>query len=117
MKIRVFPPNTTSTYAGVPPYYMMAYAEGGTTIVSHIGHDPDQLSWQVQNPKGMPRPAPPSRFQFIHDTNTEGSKLVLTVVDSANSTGGFNTNFYDVVGASNCGNYSGQPLIICCAYI
>ena len=57
MKIRVFPPNNTSTYVGVPPYYMMAYAEGGTTIVSHIGDDPNQLSWQVQNPKGMPRPA------------------------------------------------------------
>ncbi|RPD58310.1 hypothetical protein L227DRAFT_193574 [Lentinus tigrinus ALCF2SS1-6] len=83
MKIRLIPLNSSTTSLGVPPYYMMAYAEGGTTIVSHIGDDPDQLSWQVQNPKG--------------------SNLILTVVDSANSTGGFNTNFFTVVdGDTSC---------------
>ncbi len=53
MKIRLIPLNTSTTDLGVAPYYMMAYAERGSTTVSLIGNDPTQLTWQVQNPKGV----------------------------------------------------------------
>ncbi|KAI1789320.1 hypothetical protein LXA43DRAFT_974350 [Ganoderma leucocontextum] len=56
---------------------MFAYAVKGTTIVSHIGDMPDSLQWQVQHPKG--------------------SKLLLTIVDGNNNTGGFTSSFYNVV--------------------
>lgn len=32
---------------------MMAFAESGTTIVSAIGDNASQLSWQVQHVKGL----------------------------------------------------------------
>lgn len=80
---------------------MMAYAEGGSTIVSLLGNDPNQLSWQVQNPKGESHP-----LLLLHYTlkiMNEGSKLLLTVVDSVGHSGGFNTDFYNVVGTYSCG--------------
>lgn len=68
---------------GTPPYYMFAYAPEGTTIVSHIGDKADSLQWQVQHPKG--------------------SKLMLTIVDGNNNTGGFSSNFYEVTaGTTTC---------------
>ncbi|RDX44635.1 hypothetical protein OH76DRAFT_1307195, partial [Lentinus brumalis] len=89
MKIRLIPLNTSTTDLGVAPYYMMAYAERGSTTVSLIGNDPTQLTWQVQNPKG--------------------SNLLLIVIDSVGNTGGFATDFYNVVGTSSSGDTSCQP--------
>ncbi|KAI0739570.1 hypothetical protein C8Q80DRAFT_1111725 [Daedaleopsis nitida] len=68
---------------------MMAFAPGGVTVVTPLGDDPSQLSWQVQSRKG--------------------SKLLLTVIDSIGQTGGFTSQFFDVVGMCESGDTSCQP--------
>ncbi|KAI0808122.1 hypothetical protein C8Q74DRAFT_1363546 [Fomes fomentarius] len=75
--------NESTTDLGVPPYYMMEFAVGGGTFVSSIGDNPKQLSWRVNSPKG--------------------SKVLLTVIDSVGNTGGFSSNFFDIVaGDKSC---------------
>ncbi|KAH9939680.1 uncharacterized protein BXZ73DRAFT_99296 [Epithele typhae] len=79
--INLIPLNASTTDIGQPPYYMMAFAPESTTIVSLIGDDPSQLSWQNQHPRG--------------------SKLLLTVVDGLGKIGGFPAQFYNVVAGSD----------------
>ena len=52
--IRLIPLNGS---VGIPPYYMTAYAIENTTIVSPLGDDPNNLSWQVQHPSGTYSPS------------------------------------------------------------
>ncbi|PIL32650.1 hypothetical protein GSI_05354 [Ganoderma sinense ZZ0214-1] len=85
VQVRLIPLQNSTTLNSTGPYYMFAYAPEGMTMVSHIGDKPGSLQWQVQNPKG--------------------SKLLLTVVDGNNNTGGFAGSYFNVV----AGNTSCQP--------
>jgi len=49
--VKSFDPTTNSTH-GTPPYYMMAFAIGGTPITSLIGSDENNLSWTITHPVG-----------------------------------------------------------------
>ncbi|KAI0084380.1 hypothetical protein BDY19DRAFT_535709 [Irpex rosettiformis] len=68
--------NATSTYMGVPPYYLFALVEGGVPSVSLIGSNPNQLTWQNKHQRG--------------------STLMLTVMDSNFSTGGVSPTVYNI---------------------
>ncbi|CDO68937.1 hypothetical protein BN946_scf185000.g80 [Trametes cinnabarina] len=70
--------NTSSSFVGVPPYYMLALEVQGVTTRTLLGNDPTQLSWQ--------------------NTHHQGAQLLLTVQDSAGYTAGFPSHFYSVIG-------------------
>ncbi|KAJ7258496.1 hypothetical protein C8J57DRAFT_528442 [Mycena rebaudengoi] len=60
----------------VPPFYMIAFAVGGTPITTLIGMNESDLSWTVSHPIG--------------------TRLFLGVVDSHGNTGGIATPLYTV---------------------
>ncbi|CAK5284514.1 unnamed protein product [Mycena citricolor] len=64
--------------AGVPPFYMMAFAVGGAPVTSLIGSNPRALEWTVQH--------------------SIGSELLLQVVDSQGTSGGVDNRLYTVIG-------------------
>ncbi|KAF8170906.1 hypothetical protein K438DRAFT_1982463 [Mycena galopus ATCC 62051] len=72
-QIQVKPFNPASNTHGVPPFYMMAFAIGGTPSTTLIGTDESNLSWTVNQP------------------------LLLQVVDSQGSSGGVPPNLFTVV--------------------
>ncbi|KAJ7775944.1 hypothetical protein DFH07DRAFT_711319, partial [Mycena maculata] len=65
------------TEPGVPPFYMMAFAVGGSPITSFIGTNESNLAWTVLHP------------------------LVLGVVDSKGNSGGIDAPLYTVTDGSN----------------
>ncbi|KAF5348311.1 hypothetical protein D9756_010473 [Leucocoprinus leucothites] len=67
---------TAGNYSGTPPYYMMAFPEGGQPIVSPIGNDNDTLSWTPQHPIG--------------------TRLILQVIDSLGDTGGTSGSIFEI---------------------
>ncbi|KAJ3577010.1 hypothetical protein NP233_g18 [Leucocoprinus birnbaumii] len=76
---------TAGNYSGTPPYYMMAFPEGGQPITSLIGTDNNTLSWTPQHPIG--------------------TKLILQLVDSLGNTGGTSGSVFEVVAnpdTTNC---------------
>ncbi|KAJ7075992.1 hypothetical protein B0H15DRAFT_865053 [Mycena belliarum] len=75
--ITVKPFNPANNTRGVPPFYMMAFAVGGTVTNSLIGTDEANLKWTVNQPVG--------------------SRLLLTVVDSQGSSGGVPPSLFTVV--------------------
>lgn len=74
--VKSFDPTTNSTH-GTPPYYMIAFAIGGTPITTLIGTDENNLSWMVTHPVG--------------------SQLILSVVDANGSAGGVPPNKMTVI--------------------
>ncbi|KAL7278105.1 hypothetical protein ACG7TL_008076 [Trametes sanguinea] len=78
--VQLKPLNTSSSFVGIPPYYMLALEVAGISSKTFIGNDSTQLSWQ--------------------NTHHQGAQLLLTVVDSTGSTAGFPSHFYSVIGAS-----------------
>lgn len=66
--------NNTS---GVPPYYMIAFATGGTPSTTLIGTNNRTLSWTVTEPVG--------------------TQLMLSVVDSTGSAGGIPPQLFHVI--------------------
>ncbi|KAF7378227.1 hypothetical protein MSAN_00247500 [Mycena sanguinolenta] len=81
---QTFPISVKSlTGHGVPPFYMMAFAVGGTPITTLIGTNASDLAWTVQHPIG--------------------TQLLLAVVDSLGNSGGVDTPLYTVIeGATEC---------------
>ncbi|KAF8990709.1 hypothetical protein BDQ17DRAFT_1371570 [Cyathus striatus] len=79
LPITVQPYNVTNTTgsSGVPPYYMMAFAVGGTPTTTLIGTDNKTLNWQP--------------------THAPGTTLMLSVVDSTMSAGGVPPSLYTVI--------------------
>jgi len=75
--IQVKPFDPSNNTHGVPPFYMMAFAIGGTPSTTLIGTDESNLSWTVNQPVG--------------------TQLLLTVVDSQGSSGGVPPNLFTVV--------------------
>jgi len=49
--VKSFNPTTNST-RGTPPYYMIAFAVGGTPITTLIGTDENNLNWTITHPVG-----------------------------------------------------------------
>jgi len=43
---------TAGNYSGTPPYYMMAFPEGGQPLTTLVGVSNDTLSWLPQHPVG-----------------------------------------------------------------
>ncbi|KAJ6553282.1 hypothetical protein B0H19DRAFT_1263678 [Mycena capillaripes] len=91
-QIQVKPFNPANNTHGVPPFYMMAFAIGGTPSTTLIGTDESNLSWTVNQP------------------------LLLQVVDSQSSSGGVLPNLFTVVagqsthpGASRLRSHGGTP--------
>jgi len=74
--VKSFDPTTNATQ-GTPPYYMIAFALGGTPVTTLIGSDESKLSWTVTQPVG--------------------SKLVLSVVDANGSAGGVTPRIMTVI--------------------
>ncbi|KAJ7198945.1 hypothetical protein GGX14DRAFT_328910, partial [Mycena pura] len=68
---------TPRTSPGVPPFYMMAFAVGGTPVTSFIGTNASALEWTVSHPVG--------------------TQLLLGVVDSRGTSGGIDAPLYTVV--------------------
>ncbi|KAJ7167160.1 hypothetical protein C8R43DRAFT_984400 [Mycena crocata] len=62
---------------GIPPFYMIAFAVGGTPITTFIGTNASDLAWTVQHPVG--------------------TQLVLGVVDSEGTSGGIDPPLYTVI--------------------
>ncbi|KAJ7813948.1 hypothetical protein B0H14DRAFT_2458320, partial [Mycena olivaceomarginata] len=62
---------------GIPPFYMMAFAVGGSPIISFIGTNPSNLAWTVRHPIG--------------------TRLLLGVVDSRGNFGGVDAPLYTVI--------------------
>ncbi|KAI0776875.1 hypothetical protein BD413DRAFT_231340 [Trametes elegans] len=78
--IQLKPLNSSTSFLGEPPYFMMALEVEGITTVTPIGDDPAHLSWQ--------------------NTHRRNAALLLTVMDSAGNTGGFPVSFFNVIAAS-----------------
>ncbi|KAJ7759800.1 hypothetical protein DFH07DRAFT_817168 [Mycena maculata] len=79
---RIFPIRADAlTEPGVPPFYMMAFAVGGSPITSFIGTNESNLAWSVLHPVG--------------------TQLVLGVVDSKGNSGGIDAPLYNVTAGSN----------------
>ncbi|KAJ6482134.1 hypothetical protein C8R47DRAFT_1197593 [Mycena vitilis] len=74
--VKPFDPTNTTAH-GVPPFYMNAFAIGGTPTTSLIGTDESNLAWTVDQPVG--------------------AKLLLNVVDSTGSSGGVPPQLFTVV--------------------
>ncbi|KAF8990712.1 hypothetical protein BDQ17DRAFT_1371574 [Cyathus striatus] len=68
--------NTTGSY-GVPPYYMHAFAIDGTPTTTLVGTDNKTLNWTPNHPPG--------------------TQLLLTLVDSAGTSGGVSPSLYTVI--------------------
>ncbi|KAF9447089.1 hypothetical protein P691DRAFT_802995 [Macrolepiota fuliginosa MF-IS2] len=68
---------TAGNFSGIPPYYMMAFPEGGQPITMHVGDDNTTLTWTPTHPVG--------------------TKLILQLVDSTGSTGGTSGTIFNVV--------------------
>ncbi|KAJ7312404.1 hypothetical protein DFH08DRAFT_654985, partial [Mycena albidolilacea] len=83
-QIQVKPFNPANNTHGVPPFYMMAFAIGGTPSTTLIGTDETNLSWTVNQP-------------HTHAHVDAGSQLLLQVVDSQGSSGGVPPNLFTVV--------------------
>ncbi|KAJ7795471.1 hypothetical protein B0H13DRAFT_2511330, partial [Mycena leptocephala] len=83
-QIHVKPFNPANNTHGVPPFYMMAFAIGGTPSTTLIGTDESNLSWTVNQP-------------HTHAHVDAGSQLLLQVVDSQGSSGGVPPNLFTVV--------------------
>ncbi|KAF7329007.1 hypothetical protein MVEN_02530800 [Mycena venus] len=81
-QIQVKPFNPANNTHGVPPFYMMAFAIGGTPSTTLIGTDESNLQWTVNQPVGK---------------SFERSQLLLQVVDSQGSSGGVPPNLFTVV--------------------
>ncbi|KAF8970972.1 hypothetical protein BDZ97DRAFT_1410986 [Flammula alnicola] len=77
--VKSFDPTTNATN-GTPPYYMIAFAVGGTPVTTFIGTDENNLSWTVTQPVG--------------------SQLVLSVVDANGSAGGIPPRILNVIPGS-----------------
>jgi len=60
---------TTNATHGTPPYYMLAFAVGGTPITTLIGTDESNLSWTVTHPVGA------SIFTLISSLNLHGNRI------------------------------------------
>ncbi|KAL9708826.1 hypothetical protein Ac2012v2_007981 [Leucoagaricus gongylophorus] len=76
---------TAGNYSGTPPYYMMAFPEGGQPLTTLVGVSNDTLSWLPQHPVG--------------------TRLILQIVDSLGNTGGTGSSIYEVaqtVDFTNC---------------
>ncbi|KAJ3523914.1 hypothetical protein NM688_g8648 [Phlebia brevispora] len=83
LPIIVEPLSDNSTTAGVPPYYLFAFELGGIPTVTMVGNDPNNLTW-VANHK-------------------QGTTLMLTMMDSNQSTGGIPSNLYTMApGNTSC---------------
>ncbi|KAH8105354.1 hypothetical protein BXZ70DRAFT_904557 [Cristinia sonorae] len=81
---------TNNTKAlGTPPYYMLAFENGGIPTTSMIGTDPTKLSWQANHARG--------------------ATLMLTVVDSTGNTGGIPPNLYNVTAGSSTDCIPAKP--------
>ncbi|KXN85164.1 hypothetical protein AN958_11586 [Leucoagaricus sp. SymC.cos] len=80
---------TAGNYSGTPPYYMLAFPEGGQPITSPIGNDNNTLSWTPEHPIG--------------------TQLILTVMDSLGNTGGTGGAVYQVVENPDNSNCSPPP--------
>lgn len=76
IRIKAFNPTLNDTY-GIAPFYMIAYAVGGTPTTTLIGTDNVTLSWAVTHPVA--------------------SELILNVVDSTGSSGGIPPRPYTVI--------------------
>ncbi|KAI0667356.1 hypothetical protein C8Q78DRAFT_374571 [Trametes maxima] len=81
--LQLKPLNSSTSFVGVPPYYMLALEVQGITSVTPIGSDAGNLAWQ--------------------NTHRNGAHLLLTVMDSAGNTGGFSTQvFQSIAGDTSC---------------
>jgi len=74
--ITVKPFNASVDTHGVPPFYMTAFAIGGTPTTTLIGTSEDTLAWTVDHPIG--------------------TQLLLTVVDANGSSGGVGPSLFTV---------------------
>ncbi|KAJ7176970.1 hypothetical protein C8R46DRAFT_989148 [Mycena filopes] len=72
---------TPLTTHGVPPFYMITLAIGQAPMTSFIGNNASALSWQVLHPNG--------------------TRLLLTVIDSNNTSGGVDPPIYNVTAGSS----------------
>ncbi|KAF7329619.1 hypothetical protein MKEN_00224900 [Mycena kentingensis (nom. inval.)] len=72
---------TPGAASGVPPFYMLAFAEGAAPTTQLIGKNASSLSWTVDHPVG--------------------SKLILGVVDAHGTSGGVDIPLYAVVAGSS----------------
>jgi hypothetical protein len=52
LKIIVIPKNDSTSFTGVPPYYLTAAEIGGVPTTTEIGSDPNNLSWRVNHRAG-----------------------------------------------------------------
>ncbi|KAJ7673604.1 hypothetical protein B0H17DRAFT_168797 [Mycena rosella] len=78
---RTFPITADPVIAhGTPPFYMMAFAVGGTPTTTFIGTNESHLAWSVHHPIG--------------------TQLVLGVVDSNGHSGGIDKPLYTVTEGS-----------------
>ncbi|KAI8977853.1 hypothetical protein BD414DRAFT_157509 [Trametes punicea] len=79
--VQIKPLNSSTTFLGVAPYYMLAVEVEGITSYTLIGDDPSHLFWQ--------------------NTHRRDAQLLLSVADSAGNTGGFPTSFFSVIRTSS----------------
>ncbi|KAF9050838.1 hypothetical protein BDZ89DRAFT_1032884 [Hymenopellis radicata] len=77
-------PDYTGNSSGVPPYYMRAWEQGGSVQTTLLGSDASSLKWTV--------------------TNAVGSKLLLNVIDSNDSSAGVAPKLFtiDTGSTTNC---------------
>ncbi|KZT05298.1 uncharacterized protein LAESUDRAFT_750736 [Laetiporus sulphureus 93-53] len=75
------PLSSKSSEMGVPPYYLIAFELGGVPTTRMVGSNASELYWQVGH--------------------REGSALMITMVDSNDSTGGVSPTLHIVTAGSN----------------
>ncbi|GJJ12942.1 hypothetical protein Clacol_007189 [Clathrus columnatus] len=78
----------------VPPFYLFAYEQGGTTTVANLGSDVADLTWTVNHPSG--------------------TVLLITIIDSKGNSGGVGPEFFFVFsdGNSSCHNFVPSPISV-----
>ncbi|TDL23398.1 hypothetical protein BD410DRAFT_681132, partial [Rickenella mellea] len=76
---------------GVPPYYMIAYTPNGIPTTSLVGTDPNNLTWQVNQPPG--------------------TNMLLTIADANNDAGGFPPTVYTTIAGSSTACVPPKPAV------
>jgi len=92
LRLVVFPNlknETAGSFSGVPPYYMMAFPEGGQPITTLVGENNDTLAWTPTHPVG--------------------TKLILQLVDATGNTGGTSGSVFEIVDNPNSSNCNVPP--------